>query len=142
WTGSILMIQIPTAGSIFYTQFAPTSVQAICDAIKNALINCGWTSVAKGSTATLIFNGVPSNGQICIIGSVTYTFLTTLTGTANQVHIGGTAAACANNFYEAVNAGAGSGTDYSAATTANSQATASLDSSTVVRFTSTATGFA
>jgi hypothetical protein len=135
------LIQYPSAGAIFYTQFSPSSVQAICDALNGALVNCGWTSTSVSSTALITFTGVPTNTQIIIIGPTTYTFVTTITATANQVHIGVSAAACATSLFEAINAGSGSGTDYSSTTVANTNCTATNPSSGLVRVTSIGTGF-
>ena len=64
-----------------------------------------------------------ANGETVTIGSVTYTWDTTLTNTSNHVKIGGTIAASMNNLIQALDAaagGAGEGTNWGTGTTANS----------------------
>jgi hypothetical protein len=137
-----MAIQIPTAGAIFYTQYSASTVQTICDGISGALVTCGWTSTAVPGTSLFTFTGVPSNGNTFIVGPTTYTFVTTLTATPNQVHIGATAAQCATNMFEAITAGPNSGIDYSSGTVANTQATATNPSAGLCRITTLGSGFA
>jgi len=64
-----------------------------------------------------------ANGETVTIGSVTYTWDTTLNNTSNHVKIGGTIAASMNNLIQALDAaagGAGEGTNWGTGTTANS----------------------
>ena len=137
-----MAIQYPSAGTIYYTQFSCTSIQVICDAIKDALVVCGWAHVNdRPSTVFWTFNGQPSNTQTCVIDGLTYTFKTTINnGNPREILIDTTAALTASNFKECINNGTGSGTKFSSATTAHPYVTATISGS-VVTTTSTGTGF-
>jgi hypothetical protein len=63
--------------------------------------------------------GNVSDGDTVTLGTVTYTFQNTLTNVAGHVQIGATDGDSMHNLEAAVMAGAGSGTAYAAATTAN-----------------------
>jgi hypothetical protein len=52
-----------------------------------------------------------------VVGGTTYTFKTTLTPTAGQVLIGGSASAAAVNLFKALTSGDGAGTNYASGTT-------------------------
>lgn len=81
------------------------------------------TAPTKASDA-LVGTAAPGNTETVIIGSVTYTFETTLTtdGT-NTVEIG-TLAVSMSNLAAAINAGTGSGTVYGSGTVAHPDVTA------------------
>lgn len=137
-----MAIQYPTAGAIYYTQFACTSIQTMCDGIKDALVSCGWTSSNKKSRIRVVFNGVPSNNQTITVAGQVYTFKTTLSGSADEVLIGASAAACASNLFDAVTDNSGNeGTTYGTGTTANATATAVLMTSTTLNLVSLVGGF-
>lgn len=72
------------------------------------------------STGTLTQTANPGNGETVVLGSVTYTFKTTLTGAANEILIGATCAASMTNLISAVMGTAGSGSTYGTGTVANS----------------------
>jgi len=61
------------------------------------------------ATGTLVMSANAANGNTVLIGSTTYTFVTTSVSAANQVLIGGTAQATLNNLEAAVNGGGGAG---------------------------------
>lgn len=87
------------------------------------------------AVGTLTSTGtVPANNDTVTIGSITYTFKTTLTGAAYEVKIAGTAALTLQNLYNAINrAGGVPDTDYSKATPAHTIVSAiTLTSTTVV----------
>ena len=67
----------------------------------------------------LQFNSNPLDNETVTLGADTYTFKTTLTPTAYEVLIGPTARDSMEHLVNAVNAGTGSGTDYAAGTTVN-----------------------
>lgn len=137
-----MAIPFPTAGTTYYTQFTPSSVQAICDAIKSALVTCGWTSEDVTATPVkLTFSGNPLNNETCSIAGLTYTFKTTINNSnAREVLIGASGSDSASNLAAAINAGSGSGTTYSSATSANAACSASAASG-VVSITPASGGF-
>lgn len=127
-----MAIQFPVSGSIFYTQFSPTSVAAILDAIKNALVNCGWTSANRSQVTTLTYSSNPGNGQTVTIAGQTYRFVTSLAGcSANDVLIGAGASNTAQNLNDAINGSPGSGTEWCASTSANASCTSTVSSATL-----------
>jgi flagellin len=92
------------------------------------------------ASATLAFSGTPASGDQVTVGGTTYTFesAANFTGTtANEVLIDGSANPVnalqntLNNFVAAVNGGDGAGTVYGAGTTANADASANLNGTSV-----------
>lgn len=81
-------------------------------------------SAAALGTLTLTAN--PSAADTVTVGTDVYTFVTALTGLANEVLIGATAALTADNFVSAVNGTAGAGTTYGTGTVAHTLVTAAL----------------
>jgi hypothetical protein len=79
------------------------------------------TDVTVGARAsgTLTATANFANGETVTTGTKTYTFQTVLTNVDGNVLIGGSLAASLSNIAAAINLGAGSGTVYAAATTAN-----------------------
>ena len=71
------------------------------------------------ATGTLTNTGNFANGDTVTTGTKTYTFQTVLTNVDGNVLIGATASDSLDNLIAAINLGAGSGTVYAAATTAN-----------------------
>ncbi len=98
----------------------------------------GFTAVAAGGVLTL--SGNAADTETVTIGTVTYTFQTTLTDTANNVLIGASAAASIANLVAAITAGAGAGTNYGTGTVANPFATAAVGASDTMTVTASATG--
>jgi len=86
------------------------------------------------AVGTLTFTGQPLNTETVTIGSKTYTFQTTLTNVDGNVLIGGTTAASIANLQAAVNLGAGAGTTYATATTANTQVSCTAITATTAVF--------
>lgn len=84
---------------------------------------CSLTDVtvaaAVAATGTLTNTGNFANGDTVTTGTKTYTFQTVLTNVDGNVLIGATASDSLDNLIAAINLGAGSGTLYAAATTAN-----------------------
>ncbi|MFP5277619.1 MAG: flagellin [Acidobacteriota bacterium] len=78
-------------------------------------------------TATLSASGAPANGDTVTVGGTTYKFVTSVAGdtTANDVQIGGTAAASLQNLADAVNGvSSGAGSEYTSTTNANANVNA------------------
>jgi len=90
----------------------------------------GTTSAGVKATGVLTVSSAISDGEVALIGDVTYTFKTTLTGAANEVLIDSSVAAALDNLKVAVNAGAGAGTKYGTGTVANPLVTATTNSDT------------
>lgn len=71
----------------------------------------------------IFYSALPANNDTIIIGLTgytrTYTYKSSLTGSANEIKIAATVAAQATNLYEALNAGSNAGTDYGTGTTAH-----------------------
>jgi hypothetical protein len=98
---------------------------------------------ATKATGTLTSDGTaPADNDTVTIGSTTYTFRTTLTGAANEVLIGASAAAALTDLKAAINATAGAGTTYGTGTTANADATAGTLTSTTLALTAKVAGTA
>jgi len=76
----------------------------------------GITDPADRAVTTLTSTGVVANNETVTLDTRTYTFKTTLTGAANEVAIGGSAAQALINLKAAVNGEAGAGTAYGTAT--------------------------
>lgn len=93
-----------------------------------------WQYETKAS-ATLTSTGTaPANNDTVTLGTKTYTFKTTLTGAANEVLIGASAAEALDNLKSAVNASAGAGTTYGTGTTANAEFMATTNTDTTQLF--------
>jgi hypothetical protein len=98
------------------------------------------TSVA--ATGTLTATGNPSNNDTVTIGSRTYTFKTSLTPTAGEVLIGGSASASLDNLIAAINGGAGAGTAYASGTTVHADVEAAAGTGDTVDVTAKVNGTA
>jgi len=79
----------------------------------------GTTSAGVKATGVLTASGVFSNGETITISERTYTMVTTLSGAANEVLIGVSAAVSLDNLKSAINASAGAGTTYGTGTVAH-----------------------
>ncbi len=79
---------------------------------------------AVAATGTLTLTGNVSNNDQVTTGTKTYTFQTVLTNVDGNVLIGGSASDSIDNLIAAITLGAGAGTLYAAATTANGFLTA------------------
>lgn len=91
-----------------------------------------YSFLNKFATATLIFTGLPSDTNTIVIGQKTYTFVTALSGAADEVLIGGSAAATAQNLTDAINADADAeGTTHGEDTEINRDVGATVDTATV-----------
>jgi len=84
----------------------------------------GANAVAATNTLTSNNTNVSDGDTVTINGRV-YTFKTTLTGTINQIHIGGSADASLTNLAAAINGTGTPGTDYTTLTTVNTDVSSS-----------------
>lgn len=85
------------------------------------------------ASGTLTFAGNAVAAETVIIGSVTYTWRASVTTTANEVLVGASAAASAQNLYDAINLTAGlGGVTYGSLTTKHPSARASAVTATTV----------
>ena len=98
------------------------------------------TSVAAQGTLTSNGTNVANNDTVTI-GSKTYTFKNTINNAvANQVLVGTSASDSLSHLMHAINAGTGSGTEYSSATSANADASATNPTSTTLLITAITAG--
>lgn len=119
-------------GTITFADVAVDTNADIIANIKTRLVASGWTATAIAAYVVGTFTGVPANNQTIVVNGQTYTFKTTLTPAANEVLIGGTAAACASNLFDAItDNSANEGTTYGTGTTANATFTASINSGVI-----------
>ena len=114
--------------------------QAVLYAEKGA----SYTAGTKASGTLTSTGTAPANNDTVTIGSVTYTFKTTLTSStaANEVLIGASAAAALDNLKSAINRSAGAGTTYGSLTGAHPTviATTNTDTTQVVEAIVSGTG--
>jgi hypothetical protein len=124
---------IADAGGInTWTEFDGSTRNNFIEGLTATLLMAGW-SLAENvfSSVTGTYGSNPTNDQTVGAGYQTYTFVTTLTSTPNQVLIGATLGDTLANLVAAINLGAGAGTLYSAATPVNPIVQASTSGSDV-----------
>lgn len=85
------------------------------------------TAAGTKATGTLTASGTPANNDTVTIGGRTYTWKTTLTGAADEVLIGGSAAAALDNIKSAVNGTETPGTQYGLGTATHELVTATTN---------------
>lgn len=94
------------------------------------------------ATGTLTIAVQPTSGDTITLGSVTYTFQSSVSTTANKILIGAAATNTLANALAAINAAAGGGTTYGSATVANPSASAAAATSTTITVSSFTPGTA
>ena len=88
---------------------------------------------AVAAATTLTSTGVmPTAGDTVTVGGQTYTFKATLTGAANEVLIGASAAVALTNLKAAINGLTGAGATYTAANVRNAQVSAGAVTATTL----------
>jgi hypothetical protein len=114
----VLLVNASQTGSLTSTAYddGAESVDTVSGGV--AILEV-LTPTGTAASGTISLTGQPSDGDTFTINGTVYTFKTALTPTANQVLIGATAAATANNLFQAlVGDPSTSGTNYAAGTTA------------------------
>lgn len=101
-----------------------------------------FTALEKFARGFLSLEGQALNNDTLTLGTQVYTFKTSLTGAADEIHIGSDTAETLRNIVYAVNASGGvEGTDWGTGTVANTDASAALANSlTEVIFTALTAG--
>lgn len=99
--------------------YSVTTRQQLLTNINTTLTACGWSSQNVFAFTELVYNGNPAANQTITIAGQVYTFRTTVSTTANDVLIGATGTATAQNLVNAINLGPGSGTVYGSLTILN-----------------------
>ena len=97
------------------------------------------------ATTILTLTGLPLNTETVVLGAQTYTWVTSLSAgptVAYEILIGADTAECLDNIIQAINGGAGVGTNYSTGTVANVDVFASALPDPQGLFTATAIGTA
>jgi hypothetical protein len=112
------------------------------DELAIEIANDGIRTAAVAATATLTFTGNAADGETFTIGSRVYTFKGTLGTAANQILIGGSVAATIDNTVAAINRSGSTGTQYTSATTPNTQVTADAPTTTTLKITAITAGTA
>lgn len=98
----------------------------------------------KATGSITLSTAEPADGDTITIGTKTYTFQTSLTNVDGNILIGGSLTAAATNLFNAINntGGGTPGTDYAAAMTTNTSASATNPSAGVVDLTAKTGGTA
>lgn len=122
-----------SGGTYVDTTSSISTATALCDFIKNQAVIAGWTSALQKSTIKINYTGQPGNNNTFVVNGVTYTFKSAINN-ANfgEILIDATATDSYNNLMNAINGGAGSGTQYSSATTTNTDVSAVSNTGTVL----------
>ena len=92
--------------------------------VRDALVRAIRQLGTVQATGTLTLTGNTLDGLTVIIGSKTYTFQDTLTDVDGNVHVGASASDSLDNLIDAINLGAGAGTDYATSMTIHPQVSA------------------
>lgn len=115
----------PTITTLLLTAATPgTAGNAITTTETGANLAFGAGTLAGGvnavaALALLTYAGQPANNDTVTLGTVTYTYKTVLTGAANEIFIGATAALSRDNLVAAITLAAGTKSTGTLTTTAN-----------------------
>lgn len=134
---------IQAAGGTYRNDSYPgvTTYPVLLDRINTTLVAAGWTSTAVPAFNKITYTGQPLNNDTVTLNSVVYTWKSAINNaTPREVAIGVDADTSWANFVACVIAGAGSGSAYSSATTANPTFTASIPAAGTVNITTLASG--
>lgn len=128
-TGTLSANGLNLGGAVAATGALSQAPGASATAATDTLTGANFTEGAAGSnTITYLNADNPANNDTATIAGTIYTFVTSLTGAANQVLIGGSTAQSVANLAAAVNAtSGGGGVAYSAGQTANANVNATVN---------------
>ena len=120
-----------SGGTIVHDQVDAATVGGLINAIEASLVSAGWTPGQVAASVTGTFTGLPANAQTVTIAGQAYIFKTVL-ASAYDVLIGGTAAACASNLFDAITDNSGNeGVTYGTGTAAHTTCTATVNGATI-----------
>jgi flagellin len=131
-TGTLSATGLNLGGAVAATGTLSQAPAPAAVAATDTLTGANFTE-GNAATATLTAVAAPTNGQTITVGGQTYTFVTALTGAANQVALGGSEAQAILNLQAAINGAAGgSGIAYGAGTVANASVSATAVTGTTI----------
>jgi flagellin len=142
-TGTLSSTDLNLGGAVAATGALSQTSGAAATAATDTFTGAAFTEGAAASGALTYLNvDNPAPADTATIAGTTYTFVSALTGAANQVLIGGTTAQSVANLGAAVNAASGgAGVAYGAGTVANTNVFASV-AGDVITFTANLNGTA
>lgn len=141
-TGLLSSAGLNLGGAVAATGTLSQAPGAAAVAATDTLTGANFTQGAA-ATGTLTFTANAAANDTVSIGGQNYTFVTSLTGAANQVLIGGSTAQSILNLQAAINAApGGAGVAYGAGTVANASAYASAVTGTTLTATANVNGTA
>ncbi|HVM94665.1 MAG TPA: flagellin [Terriglobales bacterium] len=139
-TGLLSSSDLNLGGAVSATGLLSQTAGAAAVAATDTLTGANFTQGAA-ATGTLTFTGNAAASDTVTVGTKTYTFVTTLSGAANEVLIGGSTAQSILNLEAAINAApGGAGVAYGAGTVANTAAYASAVTGTTLTVTANLNG--
>jgi flagellin len=142
-TGTLSSAGLNLGGAVAATGTLTEAPGSAAIAATDTLTGGAFTSAVAASTTLTEVGTGPANNDLVTIGGTAYKFVTALTGAANEVAIGGSAAQAYLNLQAATNAApGGAGTAYGIGTVANANVYASGVSATTVTFTANLNGTA
>lgn len=122
---------LATSGGInIWLEFPGDTRNHFIDGLATGLLAAGWQLNSRDkATLTQTYTIAPSNGTPLQVGTITYTFKSTLNNTIpNEILVGANLAASLANAVAAITGGSGAGTTYSTPTFKNPLVTASASS--------------
>lgn len=133
---------MPTS-ALYYNGTASAAIKSGVGTLKGVIVNShsngtlrfndgasGTTSAGVKASGIFTSSGAISDGETVTAGDKTYTFVTALSGVANEVLLGANAAEALDNLKSAINGTAGEGTAYGTGTKANPLVTATTNTDT------------
>jgi flagellin len=140
-TGLLSSTGVGLGGAVAATGTLSQAAGSPAVAASDVFTGAAFTASAVATTTLTVAGTGPADSDQVAIGGKTYTFKTTLTGAANEVAIGGTAAQAFLNLKAAVNAApGGAGSAYGTGTVANVNVTATTATATTLVFNANVNG--